>query len=84
MTKPDPSDDIWQRAEIDSPCVKVCVIEPSSRLCTGCLRTIDEIAIWSKLTPAARQAVMADLPDRKPLLAKRRGGRAARLKRTGP
>ncbi len=73
------SDPIWQRAEIDSPCIKVCVIHPQARLCVGCLRTGDEIAAWSRMTPDARRSVMADLPARKPQLAQRRGGRAARL-----
>lgn len=76
------SDDIWKRAEIDSPCIKVCVIHPATRLCTGCLRSIDEIGAWSRLTPDARKAVMNDLPSRAPLLRQRRGGRAARLKNT--
>ena len=76
------SDDIWKRAEIDSPCIKVCVIHPATRLCTGCLRSIDEIGAWSRLSPDARKAVMDDLPARAPLLRKRRGGRAARLKNT--
>lgn len=75
------TDDIWKRDEIESPCIKICVIEPNSRLCTGCLRTIDEIASWSRMTPEARRAVMAALPDRAPQLAKRRGGRAGRLNR---
>jgi len=74
------SDDIWKRTEIDSPCIKVCVIHPATRLCTGCLRSIDEIGEWSRMTPEARGAIMADLPSRAPLLKKRRGGRAARLK----
>ena len=75
------SDDIWKRAEVDSPCIKVCVIHAESRLCTGCLRSIDEITVWSKLSPEARRAVMAELPARQPLLTKRRGGRAARIAR---
>ena len=75
------SDDIWKRAEIDSPCVKICVIHPQARLCTGCLRSIDEITMWSKLTPDARRAIMQDLPDRAGQITKRRGGRAARLAR---
>ena len=74
------SDDIWKRDEIDSPCIKVCVIHPAMRLCTGCLRSIDEIGAWSRLTPEARKAVMDDLPARAPLLRQRRGGRAARIK----
>ena len=75
------TDDIWRRDEVESPCIKVCVIHPESRLCTGCLRSIDEITIWSKLSPEARRAVMAELPARQPLLTKRRGGRAARIAR---
>jgi len=75
------SDHIWSRDEIDSPCIKVCVIHPETRLCTGCLRSIDEIGAWSQLSSQARQAVMEDLPGRQKLIAKRRGGRAARLKK---
>jgi uncharacterized protein len=75
------SDEIWKRDEVQSPCVKICVIHPESQLCTGCLRSIDEIARWSLMSPEARRAVMADLPARAPLLARRRGGRAARLAR---
>jgi len=74
-------DEVWQRAEVQSPCVKICVVHPVEGLCVGCLRTIAEISTWSAMTPAERGAVMADLPARAPRLAKRRGGRAARLER---
>ena len=80
MSKPENTDHIWARAEIDSPCVKTCVIHPESRLCVGCLRSIDEIGAWSGMTPQARQDVMAALPARKDQISKRRGGRAARVK----
>jgi uncharacterized protein len=80
VTKPDPSDAIWQRAEIDSPCVKICVIHPEARLCIGCRRTIAEISAWSRMTPEVRQSVMAELPAREARLSQRRGGRAARLR----
>lgn len=75
------TDRIWKRQEVESPCVKVCVIHPESRLCTGCLRSLDEIAAWTRMTPEARRAVMAELPARAPLLRQRRGGRAGRLAR---
>ena len=75
------SDDIWVREEVESPCIKICVIHPEARLCTGCLRSIDEITAWSKMTPETRRAVMAELPSRAGQLTKRRGGRAARLAR---
>lgn len=75
------TDQIWKRDEIESPCVKVCVVHPEARICTGCLRTIDEIGAWSRMSPEDRHRIMADLPERKGLLTRRRGGRAARLKR---
>ena len=75
-----PTDKIWRREEIESPCVKTCVVHPAERICVGCLRTIDEITGWSRMTHDERRAVMADLPARAPRLQKRRGGREARLK----
>ena len=66
------------RDEVESPCVKVCVVHPTERICVGCLRSIDEIARWSRMEPAERQEIMEDLPERAPRLRKRRGGKAAR------
>ena len=77
------SDDIWKRQEIASPCIKVCVIHPEARLCTGCLRSIDEITMWSRMSDTDREAVMAELPTRSGQLRKRRGGRAGRSGRRG-
>jgi hypothetical protein len=72
---------VWSRDEVESPCVRVCVVHPEARICTGCLRSIDEITRWSRLSTDERRAIMAALPDRADLLKKRRGGRAARLAR---
>ena len=74
-------DDIWKRDEVQSPCVKLCVVHPEERLCVGCYRTIEEISAWSRLTHEARATIMADLPARAPRLARRRGGRIGRLDR---
>lgn len=73
-------DEVWRRPEPQSPCVRVCVMQPESGLCIGCLRTAQEIAAWPAMTPEARRALMAELPARKGLLARRRGGRAGRLR----
>ena len=73
------NDETWKRNEIDSPCVKVCVVHPVERICVGCLRSVDEIATWSRMDPATRATIMTDLPSRAPRLRQRRGGRAARL-----
>ena len=72
-------DEVWKRAEIESPCVKLCVVHPEARICVGCYRSIDEIAGWSRLTPDQRRAIMAELPSRASTLTKRRGGRMARM-----
>jgi len=77
------ADDVWNRDEVESPCVRVCVVHPEARICTGCLRSIDEITRWSRLSADERRAIIAALPDRADLLRKRRGGRAARLARDG-
>lgn len=74
------TDEVWHRDEVESPCVKICVIHPDSRLCVGCHRSIEEIAGWSTMAPEVRRAIMADLPSRAELVKpKRRGGRAGRL-----
>ena len=58
------SDEVWRREEVESPCVKVCVMHPTAGLCLGCYRSLEEIAAWSSLTPEARRKVMAELPAR--------------------
>ena len=80
MTKSD-GKEVWQRDEIQSPCINICVVHPEARICTGCYRSIEEITKWSKISNDARAEIMAELPGRAAGLTKRRGGRAARLKR---
>ncbi|MAC80788.1 MAG: DUF1289 domain-containing protein [Rhodobacteraceae bacterium] len=75
------NDEIWKRNEMDSPCIKICMIHPQEGICTGCYRTLQEIAAWSSMKPETRAEIIASLPARAPRLAKRRGGRSARLKR---
>jgi predicted Fe-S protein YdhL (DUF1289 family) len=50
---------------IVTPCVKVCVVDGESGLCLGCHRTLGEIARWSGLAAAEREAIIAALPARK-------------------
>ncbi len=70
---------IWMRNEVQSPCVKLCVVHPEARICVGCHRSISEITEWSRMTHEGRAAVMAELPGRAGLLSKRRGGRLGRV-----
>jgi predicted Fe-S protein YdhL (DUF1289 family) len=51
-------------AAVESPCTKVCAIEPMSGLCFGCGRTLAEIERWLVFTAPERAEVMAQLPLR--------------------
>ena len=44
-----------------SPCISVCVLDHASRTCTGCRRTIDEIARWGGMSAAEQWQVIARL-----------------------
>lgn len=73
------SDEVWRRDEVESPCVRICLLHPQAGICIGCYRTAEEIAGWSTMTPEARRAVLAELPGRAHLVKPvRRGGRAGR------
>ena len=47
-----------------SPCVKVCSLDERG-YCTGCLRTVEEIARWSTLSAAEQWQVIAAIERRK-------------------
>jgi predicted Fe-S protein YdhL (DUF1289 family) len=51
-------------AMIETPCIKICSIDPETGLCSGCARTRGEIASWSSLSNEERRAIMALLPNR--------------------
>lgn len=52
-------------ASMETPCIKVCAIDPVSGLCTGCARSLAEIAGWSRLSDAERRRVIDALPSRR-------------------
>ncbi len=51
-------------ATVPSPCVSVCVMDPQRDLCSGCLRTLDEIAVWSTLPEAGKRMVWREIERR--------------------
>jgi hypothetical protein len=53
---------------VPSPCINVCRMDEASGLCTGCLRTLDEIALWSALDDEDKRAVWEALEKRRRLL----------------
>jgi len=54
-------DEVWKREEVESPCVKLCIIHTESGLCMGCYRSGLEISKWSIMTAAERQIIMQEL-----------------------
>ena len=46
---------------VPSPCVSICRIDEATGLCSGCLRTLDEIAAWSVLDDDERRAVWREI-----------------------
>jgi predicted Fe-S protein YdhL (DUF1289 family) len=42
---------------LPSPCISICRMDRLSGFCDGCLRTIDEIAGWSRMEDATRRKV---------------------------
>jgi uncharacterized protein len=74
--------DLYSAHDIETPCIKICVVEPETGFCIGCGRTRDEIAGWIAMTPAHRHNIIATLPERVATLTARktrRGGRRGRL-----
>jgi hypothetical protein len=52
-------------APVASPCISVCAIDPVTGLCSGCLRTLDEIAVWSVLDDDEKRMVLAEIAIRR-------------------
>jgi predicted Fe-S protein YdhL (DUF1289 family) len=68
--------------EIETPCVKLCVVDPDTGFCIGCGRTRDEIGAWLALSASERHEIVLDLANRLSTLTRRkrrRGGRRGRL-----
>ncbi len=51
-----------------SPCITVCAIGVDG-LCSGCLRTRDEIAAWSGMTAGEQWTLLGKLAQRRELAA---------------
>ena len=43
---------------VESPCRKLCALDPATRVCTGCRRSLDEIARWGRMSDDERRAVL--------------------------
>ncbi len=61
-------------AEVTSPCINICRMDARDGWCEGCLRTLDEIALWGGLDASARRHIWQQLSTRR---AQRRAARPA-------
>jgi uncharacterized protein len=50
--------------DVPSPCISVCRMDAQGELCIGCLRTLDEIAAWSRMDDRERRAVWRQIAAR--------------------
>lgn len=43
---------------VASPCIGVCKLDPVTKLCLGCRRSVAEISSWLDLSEAERRAII--------------------------
>lgn len=50
--------------DVPSPCVSICRMDAATGLCEGCLRTLDEIAAWGRMSDGEKREVWALIAKR--------------------
>jgi predicted Fe-S protein YdhL (DUF1289 family) len=50
--------------DLETPCIKICVLDPASKHCLGCGRSLAEIERWTVFSDEERRRIMAELPRR--------------------
>jgi len=53
-----------------SPCIGICIVDPATRQCRGCLRTVEEIARWYEASAAEKRDLLAVLEVRREAVGK--------------
>jgi predicted Fe-S protein YdhL (DUF1289 family) len=59
---------------VASPCISVCSVDPVTKMCIGCLRTLKEIGAWRTMTAAEKRAVVAATEQRALSIPRRNAG----------
>ncbi|MXO52546.1 DUF1289 domain-containing protein [Erythrobacter pelagi] len=49
---------------IASPCINLCRLDRDNRHCTGCGRSLDEIAAWQAASDADKRAIIREAAER--------------------
>jgi hypothetical protein len=44
-------------ADLPSPCISICRMDAANGFCEGCLRTIAEIAAWSRIGDSEKRCI---------------------------
>jgi len=52
-------------SKLVSPCIGICLMDPATRMCRGCLRTVEEIRAWYEASAAEKWAILARLEARR-------------------
>jgi len=55
---------------VKSPCKNVCELDPSTGLCLGCKRTIDEISNWNFKDAKEKITIIKKIQNRDLLIKK--------------
>lgn len=55
-----------------SPCLGICLMDPQTRMCRGCLRTIDEIRDWYSASAVDKRVILERLASRRDASAAKR------------
>ena len=50
---------------IETPCTRVCTLDPATGLCLGCGRSLAEITRWTQMSDAERARLMVELDRRR-------------------
>ena len=62
---PESSKSTAREADVRSPCISVCRLDPITRLCEGCLRTAAEIARWPYAEAGEKRLILERLEERR-------------------
>jgi uncharacterized protein len=63
---------------IETPCEKICLVDPPTGLCRGCGRSLAEIERWIAYSDDERACIMAELPRRLESMNAPRGAATSR------
>lgn len=68
MSKDGDSGSYATQGMVSSPCIGVCQLNPDNGLCLGCLRSLEEISAWSRVSPDEQRRILATVAARREAL----------------